>query len=83
MNRNFRSFPAFSIAPRWARTTNLRFRRPMLYPIELEVHVHPPLDFIRSYDAERRLALPFRTFRHFWLSGEFGYYGEKDWSTQG
>ncbi len=24
--------------PQWARTTNLRFRRPMLYPIELGVH---------------------------------------------
>jgi hypothetical protein len=26
-------------ASRWARTTNLRFRRPMLYPIELEMHM--------------------------------------------
>ncbi len=28
----------FSSTPQWIRTTNLRFRRPMLYPIELGVH---------------------------------------------
>ena len=27
----------YSDTPRWARTSNLRFRRPMLYPIELGV----------------------------------------------
>ena len=25
--------------PDWARTSNLRFRRPMLYPIELQVQI--------------------------------------------
>ncbi len=27
--------------PQWIRTTNLRFRRPMLYPIELGVLIGP------------------------------------------
>ena len=29
----------FASTPQWARTTNLRFRRPMLYPIELGVQM--------------------------------------------
>jgi hypothetical protein len=28
------------ITPDWIRTSNLRFRRPMLYPIELRVRRH-------------------------------------------
>ncbi len=35
--RMWRKTQAFVIAPRWVRTTNLRFRRPMLYPIALGV----------------------------------------------
>ncbi len=31
--------PCFSSTPKWIRTTNLRFRRPMLYPVELWVHL--------------------------------------------
>ncbi len=31
-------------APRWSRTSNLRFRRPMLYPIELAVRSGPRSD---------------------------------------
>src|SRR4051794_30289163 len=30
-------FQGFAITPGWIRTSNLRFRRPMLYPVELQV----------------------------------------------
>ena len=32
--------PDVAITPRWTRTSNLRFRRPMLCPIELAAHYH-------------------------------------------
>ena len=38
--------------PQWARTTNLRFRRPMLYPIELRVPDEPGLVLFLLYDDD-------------------------------
>lgn len=44
-----------SSTPQWARTTNLRFRRPMLYPIELGVRIAAVLHGkTRQYHRQRR-----------------------------
>src|SRR5262245_2121222 len=37
--RNLRDCTAVQGTPHWTRTSNLRFRRPMLYPIELGVQI--------------------------------------------
>jgi hypothetical protein len=38
--------------PEWIRTTNLRFRRPMLYPIELRVHVLTGIVFVSNLRSQ-------------------------------
>lgn len=52
-SRLSRLFPS---TPGWARTSNLRFRRPVLYPIELQVHTENTAVFrihVRSHPKRR------------------------------
>jgi hypothetical protein len=49
--------PVFN-TPRWARTSNLRFRRPMLYPIELGVLANLPEGYRRRDKQPRFVGNP-------------------------